>query len=368
MKQKRKRYSPEFKAQVVLEILKEEKSLTELSSEYGIHVNQLRKWKTQFLEQMPQLFQKQNKDQEKMKADYEEQIENLYAEVGRLTTQLSWLKKNLASTTTRQERVNMIEWQDSELSITKQAELLSLNRSSLYYKPVGPSAEDVAIKHRIDEIYTKYPFYGSRRITALLNQEGVNINRKRVQRHMREMGIQAVYPGPNLSKRNLQHRIYPYLLKGVNINYPNHVWSIDITYIRLQRSWMYLAAVIDWYSRYVISWELDQSLEIGFILDAVQRAFSIAKPVIFNSDQGSHFTSPKYINLLNSKEVQISMDSKGRALDNIIIERFWRNIKYEEVYLKDYESPREARINIRDYIDFYNYNRPHQSLDYKTKY
>ncbi|MFB9975863.1 IS3 family transposase, partial [Pallidibacillus thermolactis subsp. kokeshiiformis] len=201
MKQKRKRYSPEFKAQVVLEILKEEKSLTELSSEYGIHVNQLRKWKTQFLEQMPQLFQKQNKDQEKMKADYEEQIENLYAEVGRLTTQLSWLKKNLASTTTRQERVNMIEWQDSELSITKQAELLSLNRSSLYYKPVGPSAEDVAIKHRIDEIYTKYPFYGSRRITALLNQEGVNINRKRVQRHMREMGIQAVYPGPNLSKR-----------------------------------------------------------------------------------------------------------------------------------------------------------------------
>ena len=154
-------------------------------------------------------------------------------------------QKNLASTTTRQERVNMIEWQDSELSITKQAELLSLNRSSLYYKPVGPSAEDVAIKHRIDEIYTKYSFYGSRRITALLNQEGVNINRKRVQRHMREMGIQAVYPGPNLSKRNLQHRIYPYLLKGVNINYPNHVWSIDITYIRLQRSWMYLAAVID---------------------------------------------------------------------------------------------------------------------------
>lgn len=162
-------------------------------------------------------------------------------------------QKNLASTTTRQERVNMIEWQDSELSITKQAELLSLNRSSLYYKPVGPSAEDVAIKHRIDEIYTKYPFYGSRRITALLIREGVNINRKRVQRHMREMGIQAVYPGSNLRKRNLQHRIYPYLLKGVNINYPNHVWSIDITYIRLQRSWMYLAAVIDWYSRYVIS-------------------------------------------------------------------------------------------------------------------
>ncbi|MFK3988522.1 IS3 family transposase [Exiguobacterium mexicanum] len=365
---KRKRYTPEFKTQVVLEILKEEKTMSQIASEHGIHVNQLHKWKTHFLSEMPQVFKKQNKDQEKMRADYEEKLENLYAEVGKLTTQLSWIKKkNLASTTIRQERVEMMEWGDSKLPVSQQADLLGLNRSSLYYRPVAPSPEEVAIKHRIDEIYTKYPFYGSRRIAEVLKNEEVNINRKRVQRHMREMGIQAVYPGPNLSKRNLQHRIYPYLLKGVNITRPNQAWGIDITYIRLQDSWMYLAAIIDWHSRYIISWELDQTLEIGFVLDAVRRAFTIGQPDIFNSDQGSHFTSSKYIHLLKEQPaVQISMDSKGRALDNIMIERFWRSLKYEEVYLKDYGTPREARQNIRDYMEFYNWERPHQSLGYRT--
>ncbi|GAB4074302.1 hypothetical protein GCM10028778_18050 [Barrientosiimonas marina] len=260
----------------------------------------------------------------------------------------------------------MMEWQDSNLSITKQAELLSLNRTSLYDQPVLPSPEDVAVKHRIDEIYTRFPFYGSRRITAHLQLEGVNINRKRVQRHMREMGIQAIYPGPNLSKRNLQHRIYPYLLKGVKVRHPNQVWGIDITYIRLQKSWMYLTAIIDWYSRFIISWALDQTLEMDFVLQAVDQAFSQAKPVIFNSDQGSHFTSSQYIQRLKDQTVQISMDGKGRALDNIITERFWRNLKYEEVYLKAYETPREARFNIREYINFYNHERPHQSLSYET--
>lgn len=207
---KRKRYTPEFKSQIVLEILKEEKTMSQIASEHGIHVNQLHKWKTHFLQEMPQIFNKQNKDQEKMKADYEERLENLYAEVGKLTTQLSWIKKNQASTATRQERMEMVDWEAPKLPISEQAELLGINRSSLYYKPVQPSPEEVAIKHRIDEIYTKFPFYGSRRITEKLKNEGVNINRKRVQRHMREMGIQAIYPGPNLSKRNLQHRIYPY--------------------------------------------------------------------------------------------------------------------------------------------------------------
>lgn len=166
---------------------------------------------------------------------------------------------------TKKERMELVDWNDAELSISEQAKLLGINRSSLYYKPVLPSAEEVAVKHRIDEIYTQFPFFGSHRVTQLLNQEGVKINRKRVQRHMREIGIQATYPGPNLSKRNLQHRIYPYLLKGVNISRPNQVWSIDITYIRLHHSWMYLTAVIDWYSRYIISLELDQTLEMEFV-------------------------------------------------------------------------------------------------------
>jgi putative transposase len=263
--------------------------------------------------------------------------------------------------------MEMVDWDDPEMPVSWQANLLGINRSSLYYKPVQPSLEEVTIKHRIDEIYTKFPFLGSRKIAEILQNKGVNINRKRVQRHMREMGIQAIYPGPNLSKRNLQHRVYPYLLKGVNITRPNQVWSIDITYIRLHNSWMYLTAIIDWYSRYIISWELDQTLAIDFVLDVVKRAFTFATPEIFNSDQGSHFTSPKYINLLKEHpSIQISMDSKGRALDNIMIERFWRSLKYEEVYLKDYGKPRVARSNIRDYMDFYNHERPHQSLDYQT--
>lgn len=259
----------------------------------------------------------------------------------------------------------MIDWDDAELPIATQAELLGLNRSSLYYKPVEPSPEEVFIKHRIDEIYTKYPFFGSRRITAVLNENGLHINRKAVQRHMREMGIAGISPGHNLSKRNLEHRIYPYLLRNLDITHPNQVWGIDITYIRLQRGWMYLVAIIDWYSRYVVSWELDQTLEIDFVLEAVKRALSHAQPEIINSDQGSHFTSPKYTGLVLDKKVQISMDGKGRALDNIITERLWRTIKYEEVYLKEYESPREARKEINNYLHFYNHERPHQSLGYK---
>lgn len=211
-----------------------------------------------------------------------------------------------------------------------------------------------------------YPFYGSRRIAAQLRQEGFNVNRKAVQRHMQEMGIAGICPGPNLSKRRLEHQTFPYLLRDVTINHPNHVWGIDITYIRLQRGWMYLVAVLDWYSRYVVSWAMDQSLEIDFVLDAVQRALAVATPKIFNSDQGSHFTSPKYIQILKDAGVCISMDGKGRATDNIFTERLWRSLKYEEVYLHNYESPREARRRIDEYLNFYNYRRLHQSLDYKT--
>lgn len=260
----------------------------------------------------------------------------------------------------------MVDWTCQELPITTQAALLSLNRSSLYYQPVPPSPEDIQIKHLIDEIYTKYPFYGSRRITATLHQNGLIVNRKAVQRHMREMGIAGISPGPNLSKRHLEHRIYPYLLRGLSITHPNHVWGIDITYIRLQQGWMYLVAIIDWYSRYVVSWEMDQTLEIDFVLEAVKRALVQNKPVILNSDQGSHFTSPKYIDLLVKNDIQISMDSKGRALDNIITERLWRTVKYEEVYLKEYATPREARNNIHHFFQFYNHERPHQSLGYQT--
>lgn len=265
----------------------------------------------------------------------------------------------------RPARLALVEWETSELPVTIQADLLNVSRASLYYQPLPPTAEALAIKRRIDEIYTAWPFYGSRKITEVLRQERV-INRKAVQRHMREMGLAAICPGPNLSKRSTHHRIFPYLLRQIVLTGPNHAWGVDITYIRLQAGWLYLVAVLDWYSRYVLSWELEQSLEMPFVLRAMEYAFAQAKPQICNSDQGSHFTSPQYVDLLQAHAVQISMDGKGRALDNIFVERLWRSVKYEEVYLHEYATPREARQGLARYFDFYNHARPHQALSYQT--
>lgn len=261
----------------------------------------------------------------------------------------------------------LLEREHPELPLTTQATLLDLNRSGLYYVPRPVTPEEVAIKHAIDGIYTAYPFYGSRRIRVELRESHkLWVARETVQRYMREMGITAIYPGPNLSRRNPEHKIYPYLLRNVTAAYPNHVWGIDITYIRLRGGWLYLVAVIDWFSRYVVSWELDQTLEMPFVVTTVTRALAQATPLIWNSDQGSHFTSPQYTQLLLDAGVQISMDGKGRAIDNIFTERLWRSVKYEDVYLKDYANPKEARRSLTAYFDLYNHRRPHQALDYRT--
>lgn len=199
-----------------------------------------------------------------------------------------------------------------------------------------------------------------------MDREGLHVCRNTVAKYMKEMDITAIFPGPNLSRRDHQHRGYPYLLRGLTIAKPNEVWGVDITYIRLRRGWMYLVAVLDWYSRYVVSWELDQTLEMPFVLTAVDRALETAVPQIWNSDQGSHFTSPQYVERLLAKDVRISMDGKGRALDNVFTERLWRSVKYEEVYLNEYDSPRQARQGLTRYLDFYNQERLHQSLGYRT--
>lgn len=211
-----------------------------------------------------------------------------------------------------------MEWEGSTLPLTVQAELLSVSRSSLYYQAVPPSAAEIAIKHRIDESYTECPFYGSRRILAQLRREGTHINRKRVQHYMREMGIQGICPGANLSKRSQAHAVYSYLLRNITAAYPNHIWGIDITYIRLHQGWMYLVAILDWFSRYVVTWQLDDSLAIDFVLAVVDQALAQQRPLLWNSDQGSHFTSSQYIQRLLDANIQISMDGKGRALDNIL--------------------------------------------------
>lgn len=263
------------------------------------------------------------------------------------------------------ERLALVEREGGQLPLKQQAELLRISRSSLYYQPVPPSAEEIAIKHRLDELYTKYPFYGSRKMTVLLQPEWP-VNRKRVQRYMREMGLAAIFPGPKVSQAALGHKIYPYLLRHVTASYPDHVWGVDITYIRLQKGWMYLVAILDWYSRFVVSWALDQTLEMSFVLDAVDRALQQGRPEIINSDQGSHFTSPQYLDRFLAVGSQISMDGRGRAMDNIFTERLWRSVKYEEVYLNDYANPRQARQGLTDYFQLYNYERPHQALAYLT--
>ena len=255
----------------------------------------------------------------------------------------------------------------SELSITEQTALLDLNRSGLYYKPVPPSEDDLFIKLHIDKIYTAHPEYGYRRICWWLNtKEHISINHKAVLRHMREMGIQAIYPRQNTSKANPENKVYPYLLRGLNIDHPNHVWSIDITYIPVKTDWLYLVAIIDWFSRYVLHWELSDNMEIDFVLDTSRKALEVSKPEIMNSDQGSHFTSPKFTKIFQDVGAKISMDHRGRAYDNIFVERLWRTVKYENVYPHAYETPRDARIGINSFMAYYNRERPHSSLRYHT--
>lgn len=268
----------------------------------------------------------------------------------------------------RSTRVNEIEWTDEQLTIKEQAELLSLNRTGLYYKPNPVGERELRLHRRIDEIFTAWPFYGSRRIRAVLQREGWQINRKAVQRVMGEMGLAAICPKPNLSRpgEGATHKIYPYLLRGLKLSGPNHVQGLDITYIRLRKGWLYLVAVLDWYSRYIVSWELSDTLQLDFVITAITQGLSKSKPLILNSDQGSHFTSLKYIGLVEAAGVRISMDGRGRAFDNIFTERLWRTIKYECVFLNEFDSPKEARQIIGEYIRFYNEERPHQSLAYCT--
>lgn len=260
----------------------------------------------------------------------------------------------------------LIEPDQEKLSIRKQCELLQLSRSNLYYEPVEASEETLRIMHRIDEIFTESPFFGSRRILEGLQREGFIIGRERVQSLMRKMGLVAIYPKPNLSKKHPENKIYPYLLANVKIIRPNQVWSCDITYIRLRSGFLYLMAVMDWYSRYVLSWRLSNSLDVSFCLEALEEALEQGCPAIFNTDQGSQFTSNEFIGMLLSKGIRISMDGRGRAFDNIFTERLWRSVKYEEVYIKDYQAHKDAREGLGNYFSFYNNRRYHQSLGYKT--
>ena len=252
------------------------------------------------------------------------------------------------------------------LSVRRQCELLELDRGSYYYQPGEESAENLDIMRRIDRMYVKWPFLGSRRLVEFLRREGIGVNRKRIQRLMRLMGLEAIYPKQHLSANGADHRIYPYLLRGLAIVRPNQVWSTDITYIPMRHGFLYLVAILDWYSRYVVAWRLSNSLETAFCRDALEEALRTGSPDIFNTDQGVQFTSDEFTQVLRDAGVKVSMDGKGRVFDNIFTERLWRSVKYEEVYLKAYEDGWEAQQSMGQYFMFYNTSRPHQALDYQT--
>jgi putative transposase len=241
-----------------------------------------------------------------------------------------------------------------------------LSRSSLYYEPGGEAAEDLRLMRLIDEQYTARPFYGSRRMTIWLNDQGEEVNRKRVQRLMRVMGLEAIYPKPRLSLAGTGHRIYPYLLRGVKIERPDQVWSTDITYVPRASGFMYLAAVIDWFSRYVIAWRLSNTLDGAFCLEMLEEALRGGRPEVFNTDQGVQFTAAAFTGRLESAGVAVSMDGRGRALDDVFVERLWRTVKYEDIYIRGYEAVPDLHRGLGRYFGFYNDERPHQSLGYRA--
>jgi len=267
----------------------------------------------------------------------------------------------------RAERLALVDHDDPVLPVAAQCRLLKVARSTLYYQPIPADADELAVMRRIDELHLEYPFYGSRRMAVVLRDDGRVVNRKRTQRLMRLMGLEAIYQKPNTSRPHPDHKVYPYLLRGLIIDRPNQVWCADITYIPMAKGFVYLVAVMDWFSRRVLAWRLSITMETDFCVDALREAMDRhGRPEIFNTDQGVQFTSAAFLDELSSQSVRISMDGKGRFLDNIFIERLWRSLKYEEVYIKAYGSVAEARQGIGGWLGFYNDKRPHQALDYRT--
>jgi putative transposase len=263
-------------------------------------------------------------------------------------------------------RRTWIELDSNGLSLTEQLKLSGVSKSGYYYEPATESEENLECMEIIDREYTAHPFYGSRRMTAILKIRGYIVNRKRVMRLMQLMGLEALYQKPNLSKASKENKKYPYLLRDIKIYKPNQVWGTDITYIPVKGGFLYLTAILDWYTRYILSWRLSNTLDVGFCLEALYEALKTACPEIFNTDQGAQYTSREFCGSLEQRNIAISMDGKGRAFDNIFIERLWRSIKYEEVYLKKYESGLDAKNGLSAYIKFYNNERPHQALNYRT--
>lgn len=370
MSKKRRQFSAEFKAKVVLELLSQEQTLNQVASKYGVLPKSLQEWKKQFLENASLVFApskivKEYKDEIKSK---EAEIEELQKALGKTTIERDWAVKKLKSLGLSNKK-SLVEPKLSTVSLARQCELIGIHRSSLYYKSKGLSMHDIEIMHRIDEIFTEMPFYGHRRIHKQLKDENNAIGRHRVAKYMKLLGIKALYPTKkrDTSIRNQEHVIYPYLLNKTEITQPNQVWCGDITYIRLQGGFAYLSVVMDWYSKKVLAWKLDTTMDASLSLSVLQQAIEHhGSPDIFNSDQGSQYTAYEHICVLKQHGINISMNGKGRSRDNIVAERFFRTLKYEDIYLKRYSTLKEAKAGIENYIKFYNTKRLHSALGYKT--
>ncbi|WP_255364392.1 IS3 family transposase [Fusibacter sp. 3D3] len=372
MSRKRRTWTPQEKVEIVLEILREENTLSELSRKYEIAQPILSRWKIEFLSNMSVVFDKKGEDIDKLKQEHEEEKEHLVKKIGELTMDVDWLKKKPQTSIRNEEKKALIDFKNSNLTVKHQCELIDLPRSTAYHTVIEPEPEpsqaEIDIKNAIDRIHYKEASYGVRRIRNELKNLGYNIGRRLVKRYMDEMDIVAFYPGPNLSKRAKMAKTYPYLLRNMKISKPNQVWSIDISYVGTPTGFVYLTAIIDWYSRFIVGYSISNTLQTDTVTRVVKDAVrKHGMPEIINSDQGSQFTSNAYIDLIKSYNyTKISMDGKGRATDNIAIERFFRSYKWERLYLEYPETVTEVKILTKKYIEHYNFTRGHQSYDYKT--
>jgi putative transposase len=377
MSTKRKTYTADFKAKLVLELLEGEQTLNEVASKYEVLPYNLKNWKKLFLENMSLAF-----DKSTVVKEYKEKIEileksndQLAKKVGNLSVEKDFLMEKLQSLVSSKGRKTFVDTKHN-LSLNKQCKLLHIAKSTLYYEPVKrfSSEWDLKFLNKLNDIYSEFPYYGTRRLVTALGKEGFNVGRKLVKSAMEYIGIKAIYPKHKTTKANKEHYKYEYLLKEfkndnnqVIIDKPNQVWSTDITYIKLEKGFVYLAAVIDWNTKKILSWKLSNTMDVSLTISVLNEALSLyPNPEIFNTDQGSQYTAKAHVDILKKHNIQISMDGKGRSIDNICIERFWRSIKYEEIYLNHYKSMSELRYSIDNYMKKYNSRRLHSALGNKT--
>jgi putative transposase len=354
-----------FKAKVALESVRGDLTANQIGSRYGVHPTLVNRWRKELIAGAGSIFSpNQGIRSAKKVADHDKLVAELFEQIGKLKMELEWLKKNSSLSTERKR--SLIDESDPVFSVSEQCRLLNLARSSYYHAGVGESEEDLVLKRHLDRIYTDLPFFGSRKMVVELAKLGFRVCRKKVRRLMREMGIWAIYPKPRLSENRENHRKYPYLLNNFKVEEPGQVWAADITYIPMREGFMYLAATLDWYSRYVVSWKLSNSLESSFCLEMLEEALSMGNHSIFNTDQGVQFTSNAWIGAVEGAGVRVSMDGKGRCFDNIFVERLWRTVKCEDVYPRGYGTPKELQDGLKNYFRFCNERRPHQSLGNKS--